>query len=127
MILIEKKIINIAEYKNKIIVKYIITQTQNNTYNNLEHIFNLFKDIGYNGFITKYYTSNFISFNINEPQPRNIKAHIYKLKSDGNIEINPNDKLKVMILLSIFQNNITNIKSKQKVFLINPNWLHQYD
>ena len=127
VIFIKTQIINIAHYNNEIIVEYIILS--NGQYNNfnLQQIFGKINENGYINFMKKYNFSNLINFTINyQNYPFNVQANIYKLAADGKTEYIPSNKLKVMILLSVYQNsNLENIP--QKIYLMNPDWLKQYE
>ena len=129
IMLIKDKIINIARYNNEVIVEYIITTNSTNFNNDLKQIFHLIRSEGYNNFMNKYSFSNLIKININDNINNNnnlIQAKIFEITPDGKIKFNPSDKLKVMILLSLFQQNT--VESQYlKVYLINPNWLEYYD
>ena len=123
MLFINDKIINIANYNNGINTEYIIISNGKNNSYNLSQIFKKFEDEGQTNFINKFCFSNLINFNINY---YNVSANIYKITPDGKIEYIPSDKLKVMILLSLYQKyNFENIL--QKVYLIDPQWLKQYE
>ena len=131
MLFIDGKIINIAGYNNEIIVEYIISsnnQNSNENNFNLQQIFKLFKEMGYEKFIKRFSLSNLISFQINQNSQYNVEANIYKLTQEGKIEYIPSDKLKVMVLLSIYQINVKKISfnQRQKVYIINPIWLNEY-
>ena len=124
---IDNQIINIANYVDEIIVQYIIFQSDKTNNIILSEIYREFIVNGYKQFIKKYYCSNLIQFSINYNQsPLEVKAHIYKLMSDGNIEYIPSEKLKIIILLYYFQENIPENQC-QKVYLINPKWLECYE
>jgi len=127
MLFINDKIINIANYNKGINTEYIIISNGQNNSCNLSQIFKKFEDEGQTNFINKFCFSNLINFNINYyNQITNVSANIYKITPDGKIEYIPSDKLKVMILLSLYQKyNFENIP--QKVYLIDPQWLKQYE
>ena len=127
MIFINNNIINICFYNNGIYPEYIISSNDSNYSFYLYQIFKIFEDEGYSNFINKFSSSNLINFNINyNNQIYNVSANICKLTSDGKIEYILSDKLKVMLLLSVYQKyNFENIS--EKVYLMNPQWLEQYE
>ena len=120
IIYINKTIINIANYYNDFVfVEYII----NSEY--LDLIFEEFSRKGYK-FITKYLSLSTASIPIKYNNSLyNIKTEIYKLSNGGKIEFNISDKLKILILLAISQNNFNN-NELYPMYLINPQWLSQY-
>ena len=113
--LLNNEIINIANYKNnEIIVEYIINSP--NSYNLFEEI----KKGGYN-FISQYIPYD----TINNPN-NSIYMSIYKITTDGNEETRISDKLKSLMYLSFSQYNY-NYNTPQRVYLINPKWLKQFN
>ena len=68
MLFVDGQITNIAGYHDEIIVEYIISSNNQNSYENnynLTKIFEHFQEIGYEQFMNRYSYSNLISFNIN--------------------------------------------------------------
>ena len=113
--LLNNEIINIANYKNnEIVVEYIIKSPKSN------YFFEAIKKGGYN-FISQYIPYD----KINNPN-NNIYMSIYKLTPDGKVETRISDKLKSLMYLSFSQNNY-NDNTPQKVYLINPKWLKQFN
>jgi len=118
---IKDNIINIANNKNGfILVKYIIKS------DNAKLLFNEFIKKGYK-FIEKYLSSFIIDIPIkHNNESYKIKTKIYKLTSEGIIDYMISDKLKVLILLAISQNNYIN-NQRYDIYLINPKWLERYN
>ena len=121
IILLNNQIINIADYNgNNIIVEYIIKLIHTK---NAEYLFGMIKKGGYN-FISQY-----LSFHgVRIPVGNNyyIEIHVYKLTPDGNIETRISDKFKALLFLA-FSQYYNDYNTPQKVYLINPKWLKQFN
>ena len=121
IILLNNQIINIADYnENNIIVEYIIKLIHTN---NAEYLFGMIKKRGYN-FISQYLSFNGVHIPVGNNY--NIEIHVYKLTPDGNIETRISDKFKALLFLA-FSQYYNDYNTPQKVYLINPKWLKQFN
>ena len=118
------KIINSGHLNedNTFIVEHII---YSNSSNDISQIFKIIKTRGYS-FIQTYLSNKRINFNNNN---HFIEAKIYSLLGEKETRKEISSKLKTLILLSLFnQKKICCYKSNntEKVFLMNKDWLFQY-
>ena len=117
IIYVNKNILNICIYqKENILVKYIIKS------NKVDLLFNVLYQNGYE-FISKYLSYN--KFDIPIKNKNYIPIEIYKLTNEGEIMSDISNKLKVLILLTFFQNNLDESKL-DGVYMVNPEWLMQF-
>ena len=117
IILFDKKIIYIANYKeDNIIFEYIIESE------NSDILFKCFKQYGYQ-FILPYISYNKTYIPINNYN--SIKTKIYELTPDGQILFRICNELKTLILLAYSQ-NFFSYNQIHKVYLINNTWLKQF-
>ena len=115
IILFDKKIIYIANYKEDNIFFENMIESENS-----ELLFNCFKHNGFQ-FIHPYISYNKINIPFN--QNYIIKTKIYKLTPDGQIECS--NELKTLILLAYSQ-NFFDYNKIHKVYLINYKWLKHF-
>ena len=97
IIFINKSIINIAHFDNEIFVKQIIISNGKNNSYNLQQIFNLFAQRGYNEFMKIFVNSNnLINFNINlVNQQYNVQANIFNITDNGKLIDTSNNKTQI--------------------------------
>ena len=121
IIFVNNNTIKIANYKEQIIsVEYIVKS------DNANLIFNELVKYGYK-FIKSYLSSSKKSIDINNNNSiQKIDIKIYKLTKNSCKEYVISDKLKVLILLAISQ-NVYDYNKKNEIYLINPEWLKQYN
>ena len=125
IIFINNYIINIASFENYEIVakKIIISKDKNNSYN-LQQIFNLFAQNGYEGVMkSRFVSNNLISFQIN--QQYTVQANILDITEGGKLVYVPSERLKTMILLALSQTYYSE-NQKERVYLMNYKWLEEY-
>jgi len=118
------KIINTGYLNNEntFIIEYIIYSESNY---GISKIFEMFKMRGYL-FIQQYLSIKRINVKVNY---LSIDAKIYSLLEENDTRQNLSSKLKALILLSLFKNKKINYQkdnNKEKVFLLNKEWLSQY-
>ena len=124
IIFINKYIINVANFDNEIFIRHIILSSGQYNSFNLSQIFNQFSQKGYEDFMKSFVNSNnLINFKIN--QNYIVQANIINLTDDGKLVYQPSDRLKTMILFAVSQQYF-NENQKEKVYLMNPEWLKEY-
>ena len=121
IILIKNKNIVISNYnEGNIIPEYIIALSDPIL------LFNKFKQDGYN-FIIPYLQLNNTQININYNNSfYNVPLRIFKLENNVKKVSDFSDKLNCLVLKAIFNNNFQN-HQLHNVYLINPEWLKQYN
>ena len=121
IILIKNKNIVISNYnEGNIIPEYIIALSDPIL------LFNKFKQDGYN-FIIPYLQLNNTQINIKYNNTiYNIPLRIFKLENNEKKVSDFSDKLNCLVLKAIFNNNFQN-HQLHNVYLINPEWLKQYN
>ena len=121
IILIKNKNIVISNYnEGNIIPEYIIALSDPIL------LFNKFKQDGYN-FIIPYLQLNNTQININYNNSfYNVPLRIFKLENNEKKVSDFSDKLNCLVLKAIFNNNFQN-HQLHNVYLINPEWLKQYN
>ena len=118
IMLLEKDLINICFYynTNEIIAQYIIISDK------AVLLFKLLLTQGYE-FLNKYLPYNKVNILV---QYDTINVIIYKLIKGNKIEFRMGDKSKTLLLMAFSQNKLYDNKLHD-VYLINPNWLNQYE
>ena len=117
IIYVNKNILNICHYqKENILVKYIIKS------NKVDLLFNVLCQNGYD-FISKYLS--YKKYDIPIKNNNYIPTEIYKLTNEGEIVSDISNKLKVLILLTFFQNNLGESKL-DGLYMIYPESLRQF-
>ena len=120
VILLDDNTLNISYIQNKnIFDKYIIKSNEANS------LFNIITQKGYN-YISQYlsYTKTEIKIKENNHSAQ-IHIEIHKIPKTEKKTPDIFDKLKVLLLLTIFQNNLDEKKSFE-VYIINPDWLMEF-
>ena len=121
IILLDNNILNIAYIQNKnILVKYIIKSNKANS------LFNMITQKGYN-YISEYlsYTKTEIKIKDKNHNSEKIPVEIHKISLNEKNISDISYKLKVLILLTIFQNNLSE-KKQFEAYMINPEWLKEF-
>ena len=104
---------------NTFIIEYIIYSRSSRE---ISIIFEVFKKEGY-AFIQAYLPNKRININVNNVL---LEAKIYSLLEEKETKRNLSSKLKTLILLSLFNQKNYKPNNMEKVFLINKDWLFQY-
>ena len=118
IILLNENILNIAYIQNKnILVKYIIKSNKANS------LFKVIIQKGYN-YISEYlsYVNTEIKIKDKNQNSQKIPVEIFKISLNEKKISDISDKVKVLISLTIFQNNLGEKKSFE-AYMINPEYL----
>ena len=124
IIFIKKQIINIAYYDKEIYIKQVIIS---NSQFNLQAIFDLFGQKGYDDVMRTFYSNNLINYNIKQPNNQfyTVQANVYSINDDGKLIYTPSNRLKTLILFAVSQQYF-NDNQIEKVYLMNQKWLDEY-